>query len=125
MVDPYLRMNLITQAGPHVFLLSILFRHRAFLSDELNENPHKLAELGPSPQARELPLDLKDDILDRYVFRKCEKTSLGIVMADQPITQGMMGGWVKRIGKLLGFERNTICYTLRYAAGNNLDEDGK
>lgn len=36
----------------------------------------------------------------------------------------MMGGWVKRIGTICGFKRNTICYTLRYAAGNKLDENG-
>lgn len=46
-------------------------------------------------------------------------------MGEQPIKQGMMGGWVKRIKMLLGFERSTICYSLRYMAGNNLDQDGE
>lgn len=45
-------------------------------------------------------------------------------MSEKPITQGMMGGWVKAIGKILGFKRNTICYNLRYMAGNNLDQHG-
>lgn len=35
----------------------------------------------------------------------------------------MMGGWVKAVGNILGFERDTISYTLRYMAGNNFDQD--
>ncbi|CAN8106110.1 unnamed protein product [Discula destructiva] len=44
-------------------------------------------------------------------------------MSSQPISQGMMGDWVKRIGKILGFENNTIAYSLRYRAGNMLDQN--
>lgn len=119
MFDPSLYLS------PHVFLLSILFRHRAFYSDMLNDNPHYLSELKIDPNDSELPLCFKEDILNHYVFRQCKKTASGFTMAQEPITQGTMAGWVKRIGKLLGFERNTICYSLRYMAGNNLDQHGK
>lgn len=38
MFDPSLLLS------PHVFFLAILFRHRAFLSETLNDNPHMLSE---------------------------------------------------------------------------------
>ncbi|KAG6354084.1 hypothetical protein INS49_005055 [Diaporthe citri] len=110
--------------SPHVFLLAILFRRHAFMLESLNDNPHMLSELHVHPSGNELPLSLKDEIKGRYIFRRCVKTSIGFSMSNQPISQGMMGGWVKRIGLLLGFERNTICYSLRYMAGNSLDQHG-
>lgn len=118
MFDPSLLLS------PHVFLLAILFRHEAFVSEQLNKNPHRLGELRIHPSTNELALPFKEEVQDKYVFRQCDKTSTGFVMSDKPISQGMMSSWVRRIGKLLGFKRNTICYNLRYMAGNNLDQDG-
>ncbi|KAI0448477.1 hypothetical protein F5B21DRAFT_510101 [Xylaria acuta] len=40
---------------------------------------------------------------------------------DQPITSNMMGAWVRKIGELSGFEHSTVCYSLRYMAGNTMD----
>lgn len=111
--------------SPHVFLLSILFRHRAFNSERLNDNPHRLSELRIiGEHKKELVLPLKDNIKTQYIFRQYEKTGLGFALSDKAITQGMMGGWVKFIGRLRGFATNTICYTLRYKAGNDLDKNG-
>lgn len=109
--------------SPHVFLLGILVCHRAFLSPDINDDPSTISRLKIDLHASELELHLSHDIREQYVFRRCIKTSSGFMISDQPITQGMMGGWVRRIGVILGFERNTICYTLRYMAGNNLDQD--
>lgn len=110
--------------SPHVFLLAILFRHEAFDSDDLNNNPHRLSELDIHPEASELPFHIKEEMKDRFIFRQCEKLSTGWEMCEKPITPGMMGATVKRIGRILGFKRNTICYSLRYMAGNNLNESG-
>lgn len=52
--DPSLMLS------PQVFLLAILFRHRAFLSDDLNDNPHMLSTLKVFAGAKELPPKLKD-----------------------------------------------------------------
>lgn len=85
-----------------------------------------LSQLQIHPSANELHIPLKEEMKGRYIFRRYEKTSAGFSMSlDKPISPGMMGGWVKRVGELLGFERNTICYNLRYMAGNNLDQQGK
>ena len=140
MFDPSLLLS------PHVFFLAILFRHRAFLSERLNDNPHILSECAPAmldmpcgtlltssragkllihPSGNELPLSLKEEMRDQYIFRQTEKTPMGFVMSQNRISQATMSGWVKRIGVLLGFERNTISYNLRYMAGNKMDQNGK
>lgn len=33
----------------------------------------------------------------------------------------MINNWIKRIGKLLGFKKNTICYNFKYIIENNFD----
>lgn len=45
--------------------------------------------------------------------------------ATDPMKRGTMEGWVKRIGEIVGFEYNTICYSLCYAADNNIDKNGR
>jgi hypothetical protein len=35
-----------------------------------------------------------------------------------------MTSWVKRVGEIIGYKNNTICYSLRYMAGNSLDQSG-
>lgn len=66
--------------------------------------------------------------MDRYVFRRAEKGIMGFYMdpemRSKPITRAMMGKWISAVGKLSGFEHNTIAYSLRYMAGNSLDRDG-
>lgn len=81
-------------------------------------------ELRIHPSGNELPLSLKEDMKDQYIFRQTEKTPMGFVMSQNRISQAAMSGWVKRIGVLLGFERNTISYNLRYMAGNKMDQNG-
>ncbi|CAJ2503094.1 Uu.00g104880.m01.CDS01 [Anthostomella pinea] len=109
--------------SPHVFLLAVLFRHRAFLSEPLNNDPHLLSRLKIHPSGNELPLSLKPELNDVHLFRRTKKTLAGFVMSEEPITYDTMRTWINRIGKLLGFEHNTICYNLRYMAGNNLDQN--
>ncbi|KAF7521542.1 hypothetical protein G7054_g12426 [Neopestalotiopsis clavispora] len=108
--------------SPHVFLLAVLFRHRAFKAEALNDSPNILHTLKVPQDCFELPLSFKDDIKDKFVFRQAIKTSGGYQMSDTAITYSTMKEWIKRIGMLCGFETNTICYVLRYWAGNNLDQ---
>lgn len=110
--------------SPHVFLLGILFKHRAFLAEDLNDYPHALSDLDIHDGEYELPLPLKDELQDVYVFRQTTQTVSGYTMCEKPITLGMMTAWVRRIGELLGFEHSTICYNLRYMAGNKMDRSG-
>ncbi|KAI1260376.1 hypothetical protein F5Y18DRAFT_432324 [Xylariaceae sp. FL1019] len=116
MYDPSLLLS------PHTFLLSLLFCHRVFVSEALNDNPHTLDILRVHPQSNELCLRIKDSWKEKPLFRKCIKGPLGYVVSDKPITQNMTNKWINSIGKELGFEHNTVAYSLRYFAGNSLDQ---
>ncbi|KAI0448570.1 C2H2 finger domain protein [Xylaria acuta] len=109
--------------SPHVFLLAILFKHRAFLSNSLNNNPHNLYKLRIYPGSNQLRLALKPEFEGTYIFRKPVKGFSGYELSQKRLPTETMSQWVRRIGTLLGFENNTICYNLRYMAGNNLDKD--
>lgn len=116
--DPSLALS------PHIFLLAILFKHRAFLAEDLNNNPDSLHRLRISPDSRELQLFLKPEMQDVYLFRKPIKEFTGWSLSRDPIPYLTMAQWVRRIGRLSGFESNTICYSLRYMAANNMDRNG-
>lgn len=111
--------------SPHIFLLAILFRIRAFDSESLNNNPHLLSTLNCHPGSNQLRLTLRDDIGEDFLFRQCVKGVLGYEMdSTRALTQSITGKWIKSIGRQLGFENNTIAYNLRYFAGNSLDQSG-
>ncbi|KJZ72256.1 hypothetical protein HIM_08398 [Hirsutella minnesotensis 3608] len=113
--DPSLLLN------PHVFLLGILFRHKAFRAASLT-SPAQLAKLDIHPGELELPLPLRDDIKETYIFRRAVKTFTGVKLSsNEPISYQMMAQWIKRIGEILGLEYSTIPYNLRYNAANEFD----
>ena len=108
--------------SPHVFLLGILFRHQAFRAPSL-VSPNNLDELDIHPDEVELPLPLKQDLDGVYVFRRAVKSLTGYrISAIEPITYGMIAGWIRRIGEILGFQYTTIPYALRYNAANGFDQ---
>ncbi|XP_044715124.1 uncharacterized protein HRG_11392 [Hirsutella rhossiliensis] len=115
LADPSLLLN------PHIFLLGILFRHRAFRATSLN-SPAQLANLDIHPEERELPLPLKDDLKDTYIFRRAMKTFIGYELSqDKPLSYQMIAQWIRRVGEILGLEYPTIPYNLRYNAANEFD----
>ncbi|KAM4061566.1 hypothetical protein HRG_013220 [Hirsutella rhossiliensis] len=118
LADPSLLLN------PHIFLLGILFRHRAFRATSLN-SPAQLANLDIHPEERELPLPLKDDLKDTYIFRRAMKTFTGYELSqDKPLSYQMIAQWIRRVGEILGLEYPTIPYNLRYNAANEFDRSG-
>ncbi|KAH0419558.1 hypothetical protein CcaCcLH18_14355 [Colletotrichum camelliae] len=116
MFDPSLLLS------PHVFLLGVLFRHRAFNASNLT-SPHHLDILDIHPGERELPLPLKEDLNNTFIFRRAVETLTGYqISPNKRISSGMMAAWIKRIGEILGFEYPTIAYNLRYNAANAFDQ---
>ncbi|KAK1707756.1 C2H2 finger domain protein [Colletotrichum acutatum] len=116
MFDPSLLLS------PHVFLLGVLFRHRAFNASSLT-SPHHLDNLDIHPGERELPLPLREDLNDTFIFRRVIETFTGYqISTNDRITSGMMAAWIQRIGEILGFEYPTIAYNLRYNAANAFDQ---
>ncbi|RWA03585.1 hypothetical protein EKO27_g11521 [Xylaria grammica] len=108
--------------SPHVFLLGILFRHRAFCARHLI-SPHQLNNVDISPGEREMLLPLREDLDNIPIFRQAVETLTGYELSpDKPISYGMMAAWIKRIGEILGCQYTTIPYNLRYNAANELDQ---
>lgn len=111
--------------NPHIFLLGILFRHKAFQPETL-VSPDQLWMLHIHPDERELPLPLKNDLKDVYVFRRAIKTVTGYeISQNTPIPNGTMAQWIRRIGEILGLQYSNIAYSLRYNAANGLDDSGQ
>lgn len=118
MFDPSLVLS------PHVFLLGILFRHRAFRASNLT-SPHHISNFNIHPGELELRLPLREDLNETFVFRRAFEGLDGYeISPNTRIEGGMMGGWIKRIGLILGLEYPTIAYNLRYNAANVLDQSG-
>jgi hypothetical protein len=105
-----------------VFLLGILFRHRAFQATRL-ASCRDIERLDIHPGELELPLPLRLELDDTFVFRRAIKMVTGYEMsATERITYGMIAGWIKAIGVIMGMEYSTIAYSLRYNAANGLDQ---
>ncbi|UQC77422.1 C2H2 finger domain-containing protein [Colletotrichum lupini] len=116
MFDPSLLLS------PHVFLLGIIFRYRAFCAPSLT-SPHHLQSLDIHPGEKELPLPLREDLNQTFIFRRAVETLTGYQMSrNQRISYGMMAAWVKRIGEIMGLKDPTIAYNLRYNAANVFDQ---
>jgi hypothetical protein len=108
--------------SPHVFLLGILFRHQAFKATSL-VSCKDIERLDIHSNELELPLPLCSDLNDTFVFRRVIKTVTGYeISATERVTYGMIAGWIKSIGVILGMEYSTILYSLRYNAANGLDQ---
>ena len=112
--DPSLLLN------AHVFLIGILFRHQVFRAKTLT-SPRQLNELDIHPGENELPIPLKKDMGDVYLFRRAVKTLTGYnISKTEPISYGMMRSWHLSIGRLLGIDM--VLYSLRYNAANEFDQ---
>ncbi|KAH7302950.1 C2H2 finger domain protein [Stachybotrys elegans] len=108
--------------SPQVFLLAILFRHKAFEASSLT-SPECISKLTIHPGENELPIPLKASMDDTYIFRRTILTLTGYeISPKEPISYNAMAAWIKGVGRILGIEDNVICYSLRYFTGNKLDQ---
>ncbi|KAI1157437.1 C2H2 finger domain-containing protein [Nemania serpens] len=108
--------------SPHVFLLAILFRHKAFLAPSLTY-PEGIEQLHIHPGENELPLPLRPELNDVFIFRRAIKGPTGYYISENEcITYGMMRNWIVAIGVIMGIEDTVIMYSLRYLTGNKLDQ---
>lgn len=72
-----------------------------------------------------MAIPLKKELLDDYLFQGCERSkSGGYSPVNQPISGTTMHKRLVRVGQILGWEGNATAYTLRYMAGNNMNECG-
>ncbi|KAI3326690.1 C2H2 finger domain protein [Xylariaceae sp. AK1471] len=108
--------------SPHVFLLAILFRHKAFRAPSLT-HPEGIEQLQIHPGENELPLPLRPELNDVFIFRRAVNGPTGYkISKNERITYGMMRSWIVAIGVIMGIAYTVIMYSLRYLTGNKLDE---
>ncbi|KAE8374982.1 hypothetical protein BDV26DRAFT_268992 [Aspergillus bertholletiae] len=113
--------------SPHVFLLGMLFRIRAFknFSTEgpVMDCPENLYSLRVLEGLGEQELKLKDEILDRFVFCQAVREADGFRIAlEERLTDGFLRYRMKRGGEITGFEQITKPYGLRYGAAKAFND---
>lgn len=108
--------------SPHIFLLAILFRHRAFRVEKLNDDPSMLAQLKVPPGPLQLEVPLKEELANEYIFCAVDRGPTGYFSSSKRIPYGTMNAALKSIGRIVGFETNATSYHLRYAAGNRFNQ---
>lgn len=111
--------------SPHVFLLGVLFRDRAFAAYNLTSQ-EELSRLCIPPSRNELPLRLDKELDDIPVFRKAVRTLDGwAVSPDEPLPYSTLLPWIRMLGQITGFAQVTRPYSLRYGGGKAFNENGK
>lgn len=68
-----------------------------------------------------MPIPLKKGMYDQYLFCGTKRGPGGWVSSEKRVSGHSMHKAFVRIGKLGGSEVNATAYTLRYAAGNNMN----
>lgn len=102
-----------------------MFRHSAFLAPSLT-HPEGIEQLRIHPGENELPLPLRPELKEVFIFRKAVRTTTGYQISpierNERITYSMMRGWIVAIGVIMGIAYTVIMYSLRYLTGNMLDK---
>ncbi|KAF7122872.1 hypothetical protein CNMCM5793_000982 [Aspergillus hiratsukae] len=113
--------------SPHVFLLGMLFRIKAFKNFSTDglvvDCPENLYNLGVLDGLGQQELKLKDEILDQFVFCQAVREADGIRIAlEEQLTEGALRYRMKRGGEITGFEQVTKPYCLRYGAAKAFND---
>lgn len=97
--------------SPHVFLPGVSFANRGFETPSLT-SAEKLSRLDIHPGEKELPLPLREDLHETFVFRRAIKTLLGCVMSAENLPYGTVAYWIRVIRMLNGYKLDSISYNL-------------
>ncbi|EAW17037.1 DUF3435 domain-containing protein [Aspergillus fischeri NRRL 181] len=113
--------------SPHVFLLGMLFRIKAFKNFSTDglvvDCPENLYNLGVLDGLGQQELKLKDEILDQFVFCQAVREADGIqITLEEQLTEGALQYQMKRGGEITGFEQVTKPYCLRYGAAKAFND---
>ncbi|KAJ6000886.1 hypothetical protein N7481_001295 [Penicillium waksmanii] len=113
--------------SPHIFLLGMLLKIKAFKTLSTNgptlDSAEKLYSLGVLDGLGQQELKLKDEILDSYVFCQALREPDGIRIAlDQQLTRGWLSYRMKRGGEITGFAEVAKPYCLRYGAAKAFND---
>jgi hypothetical protein len=111
--------------SPHVFLLNILFKIRAFKSPSI-DSPENLYSLDVSEGLNKQSLPLKEAIDNDFVFCQAIRETYGVRIAPElQLTSASVRYRMKIGGQITGFAQVTKPYVLRDGAAKALNESRK
>ncbi|CZR66010.1 uncharacterized protein PAC_15910 [Phialocephala subalpina] len=108
--------------SPHIFLLGILFKARAFKSPSI-DCPERLYSLKVLKGLNEQPLPLRDEMNNEFIFYQAVREAQGVRVARE---LQLSSGWVqyrmKVGGEIAGFGQVIRPYNLRDSSAKGLNE---
>ncbi|CZS92472.1 uncharacterized protein RAG0_03051 [Rhynchosporium agropyri] len=108
--------------SPHVFLLGMLFKARAFKSPSI-DCPERLYSLKVLKGLNEQPLPLRDEMDDEFIFCEAVDEAQGIRIArDLQLSSGSLRYRMKVRGEITGFGQVLKPYNLRDGSAKALNE---
>ena len=111
--------------SPHVFLLGMLFKARAFKSPSI-DCPERLYSLGVLDSLNEQALPLKEELDDNFVFCQAVREAHSVRIAyEVQLTSASVRYRMKKGGQITGFAQVTKPYVLRDGAAKALNESRK
>uniref|UniRef100_A0A093UP37 Uncharacterized protein n=1 Tax=Talaromyces marneffei PM1 TaxID=1077442 RepID=A0A093UP37_TALMA len=117
--DPSLMLS------PHSFLLGILLRNEAFRAPNLR-SMEDLRRLFIGRGRQQLPLPLKPEMADYYVFCRVEaKRGKVTVNPKLPITKATLTKQIRDFGEIAGFPWAVFTHRFRYGGGTIINPSGK
>lgn len=111
--------------SPHVFLLGMLFKIRAFQSPSI-DSPERLYSLNVLDGLNEQGLPLKEELDEDFVFCQAVREAYGVRIAHEvQLTSASVRYRMKKGGEITGFAQVTKPYVLRDGAAKGLNESRK
>ncbi|KAL5312965.1 hypothetical protein ACEPPN_019391 [Leptodophora sp. 'Broadleaf-Isolate-01'] len=108
--------------SPHVFLLGMLFKARAFKSPSI-DCPERLYSLKVLKGLNEQPLPLRDEMNDEFIFCEAVREAQGVRIARElQLSSGSVRYRMKVGGEITGFGQVLKPYNLRDGAAKGLNE---
>ena len=111
--------------SPHVFLLGMLFKARAFKSRSI-DSPERLYSLDVLDGLNEQQLPLREELGEDFVFCQAVCEAHGVRIAHElKLSSDSVRYRMKKGGLITGFAEVTKPYTLRDGAAKGLNESRK
>jgi hypothetical protein len=111
--------------SPHVFLLGMLFKIRAFQSPSI-DSPERLYSLNVLDGLNEQGLPLREELDEDFVFCQAVREAYGVRIAHEvQLTSASVRYRMKKGGEITGFAQVTKPYVLRDGAAKGLNESRK
>jgi hypothetical protein len=107
--------------SPHVFIFGILFWLQAFESPALS-SMGKLRSLFVEGGRQQMPLPLKPEVEEYYIFCKTEVVNgQPVLLWDQPMLSGTMSARLRNLGEIHGWLQSMFAHRMRYGGGKMLN----